>query len=115
MKYTVSLKENRVFRRLYAKGRSAVSPTMVLYCRKNGRRENRLGLTTGTKLGHAVVRNRVHRLQEHRLSPGYDIVVVARVRAVYSRYAELERDFLRLAKKLQLLSPQGSDAEGEKP
>ena len=34
MKYTVSLKENRVFRRLYAKGRSAVSPTMVLYCRK---------------------------------------------------------------------------------
>ena len=29
--------------------------------------------------------------------------------------AELERDFLRLAKKLQLLSPQGSDAEGEKP
>ena len=122
MKYTVSLKENRVFRRLYAKGRSAVSPTMVLYCRKNGRRENRLGLTTGTKLGHAVVRNRVrrrlreiYRLQEHRLSPGYDFVVVARVRAVYSRYAELERDFLRLAKKLQLLSPQGSDAEGEKP
>lgn len=122
MKYTVSLKENRVFRRLYAKGRSAVSPTMVLYCRKNGRRENRLGLTTGTKLGHAVVRNRVrrrlreiYRLQEHRLSTGYDIVVVARVRAVYSRYAELERDFLRLAKKLQLLSPQGSDAEGEKP
>ena len=122
MKYTVSLKENRVFRRLYAKGRSAVSPTMVLYCRKNGRRENRLGLTTGTKLGHAVVRNRVrrrlreiYRLQEHRLSPGYDSVVVARVRAVYSRYAELERDFLRLAKKLQLLSPQGSDAEGEKP
>ena len=122
MKYTVSLKENRVFRRLYAKGRSAVSPTMVLYCRKNGRRENRLGLTTGTKLGHAVVRNRVrrrlreiYRLQEHRLSPGYDIVVGARGRAVYSRYAELERDFLRLAKKLQLLSPQGSGAEGEKP
>ena len=122
MKYTVSLKENRVFRRLYAKGRSAVSPTMVLYCRKNGRRENRLGLTTGTKLGHAVVRNRVrrrlreiYRLQEHRLTPGYDIVVVARDRAVYSRYAELERDFLRLAKKLPLLSPQGSDAEGEKP
>ena len=57
----------------------------------------------------------IYRLQEHRLSPGYDIVVVARVRAVYSRYAELERDFLRLAKKLQLLSPQGSDAEGEKP
>ena len=79
MKHTVSLKENRIFRRLYAKGKSAVAPTMVLYCRKNGRRESRLGLTTGTKLGHAVVRNRVrrrlreiYRLQEDKLLPGYD-------------------------------------------
>ena len=82
MKFTVSLKENRVFRRLYAKGKSAVAPTMVLYCRRNGRRESRLGLTTGTKLGHAVVRNKVrrrlreiYRLHEDRFAPGYDIVV----------------------------------------
>ena len=94
MKFTVSLKENRVFRRLYAKGKSAVAPTMVLYCRRNGRRESRLGLTTGTKLGHAVVRNKVrrrlreiYRLHEDRFAPGYDIVVVARVRAVHSSYA----------------------------
>ena len=112
MKFTVSLKENRVFRRLYAKGKSAVAPTMVLYCRRNGRRESRLGLTTGTKLGHAVVRNKVRRrLHEDRFVPGYDIVVVARVRAVHSSYAVLERDFLRLAKKLQLLPSQ----EGKKP
>ena len=114
MKFTVSLKENRVFRRLYAKGKSAVAPTMVLYCRRNGRRESRLGLTTGTKLGHAVVRNKVrrrlreiYRLHEDRFAPGYDIVV----RAVHSSYAVLERDFLRLAKKLQLLPSQ----EGKKP
>ena len=118
MKFTVSLKENRVFRRLYAKGKSAVAPTMVLYCRRNGRRESRLGRTTGTKLGHAVVRNKVrrrlreiYRLHEDRFAPGYDIVVVARVRAVHSSYAVLERDFLRLAKKLQLLPSQ----EGKKP
>ena len=114
MKYTVSLKENRVFRRLYAKGRSAVGPAMVLYCRKNGGQENRLGFTVGTKLGHAVVRNRVrrrlreiYRLNEHRLRPGYDIVVVARVRAVHSRYDKLERQFLSLASKLGLLSSEG--------
>lgn len=113
MKFTVSLKENRVFRRLYAKGKSAVAPTMVLYCRRNGRRQSRLGLTTGTKLGHAVVRNKVrrrlreiYRLHEDRFAPGYDIVVVARVRAVHSSYAVLERDFLRLAKKLQLFPSQ---------
>ena len=118
MKFTVSLKENRVFRRLYAKGKSAVAPTMVLYCRRNGRPENRLGITASTKLGHAVVRNRVrrrvreiYRLHEGELLPGHDIVVVARVRAVHSSYAVLERDFLRLAKKLQLLPSQ----EGKKP
>ena len=122
VKYTVSLKENRVFRRLYAKGKSAVAPTMVLYCRKTGRPQNRLGLTTGTKLGHAVVRNKVrrrlreiYRLHEDQLLPGYDIVVVARVRAVHSQYAQLERDFLRLAKKLQLLRPKGSSPEGKEP
>ena len=114
MKYTVSLKENRVFRRLYARGKSAVGPAMVLYCRKNGGKENRLGFTVSTKLGGAVVRNRVrrrlreiYRLNEHRLSPGYDIVVVARVRAVHSRFDQLERQFLSLASKLGLLSSEG--------
>lgn len=112
MKFTVSLKENRVFRSLYAKGKSEVGPSMVLYCRKNGRQKNRFGITVSTKLGKAVVRNRVrrrlreiYRLREEKLKPGYDIVVVARVRAVHSRYADLDKQFLRLAKKLQLLRP----------
>lgn len=112
MKYTVSLKENRVFRRLYAKGKSAVSPAMVLYCRKNGRKENRYGITVSTKLGKAVIRNRVrrrlreiYRLNEDKFFPGYDIVVVARGRAVHSQYADLNKQFLRLANKLQLLRP----------
>ena len=122
MKYTVSLKENRVFRRLYAKCKSAVGPAMVLYCRKNGRKENRFGITAGTKLGHAVVRNKVrrrlreiYRLNEDKLLPGYDIVVVAMVRAVHSRYADLDKQFLRLAKKLQLLRPQGDPPQEKEP
>lgn len=122
MKYTISLKENRIFRRLYAKGKSAVSPALVLYCRRNGRKENRFGITAGTKLGHAVVRNKVrrrlreiYRLNEDKLLPGYDIVIVARVRAVHSRYADLEKQFLRLAKKLQLLRAPEHPPEEKKP
>ena len=123
MKHTVSLKENRVFRRLYARGQNAVGPSMVLYCRKNGRRENRLGLTVGTKLGGAVVRNRVrrrlreiYRLHEDRLLPGRDIVIVARVRAVESPFADLESQFLRLAGKLKLLrgGEEGKDPKAGK-
>lgn len=58
MKHTVALKQNHEFRRLYSKGRSAVSPYFVLYCRPNRRSYSRLGITTGVKLGNAVKRNR---------------------------------------------------------
>ena len=110
MKNTVSLKGNRAFRRLYAKGRSAAGPSVVLYCRRNGSRINRLGLTVGTKVGKAVVRNRVrrrlreiYRLHEAQLRPGWDIVAVARTRAAEADYRELEAEFLRAAGKLGLL------------
>ena len=62
MKYSVSLKSNRDFRRLYSRGKQAVAPTMVLYTRKNRLKENRLGITTGKKLGNAVQRNRCRRV-----------------------------------------------------
>lgn len=113
MKQTVSLKLNHEFRRLYARGASAVSPWLVLYCRKNRLGYNRLGLTVGTKVGHAVVRNRVrrriresYRVNEDRFHQGYDLVVVARTRAAYARYAQLERALLQLAGKLNLLQPE---------
>ena len=115
MEHTVSIKQNHVFRRLYNKGMSAAAPCVAVYCRKNGRPGNRLGITVGTKLGHAVLRNRTrrrireaYRLNEGRLVLGYDIVVVARVRACHSRYAELQRQFLRTADKLGLLEGSGT-------
>ena len=88
MKHTVALKQNHEFRRLYSKGKSAVSPYFAVYCRKTKRPISRLGITTGLKLGNAVKRNRarrrireLYRTNENRLLPGYDIVVVARTRA----------------------------------
>ena len=110
MEHTVSLKQNHVFRRLYNKGKSAVNPCLALYCRKNGSNRSRLGLTVGFKVGNAVVRNRTrrrireaYRIHEDRFLPGYDLVVVARVRAGHSRYREVERSLLSLADKLGLL------------
>ena len=35
MKAAITVKENYEFRRIYHKGRSAVSPYMVVYCLKN--------------------------------------------------------------------------------
>ncbi|MFQ7452970.1 MAG: ribonuclease P protein component [Flavonifractor plautii] len=116
MEHTVSLKLNHVFRRLYGRGKSAVNPCLAVYCRKNNLGYSRLGLTVGVKLGKAVVRNRTrrrikeaYRIHEGAFLPGYDIVVVARVRAAHSRYRELERSLLSLADKLGLLRKEGPD------
>ena len=87
MKKNVTIKDNRIFRRMYSKGRSAVTPFMVVYCRPNGRRHNRLGVTVSTKLGSAVVRNRarrrlreIYRLAQPGMKQGYDVVLVPGLR-----------------------------------
>jgi len=105
--YSVSLKSNHIFRRLYAKGKRASSPRLVLYCRKNGSGGNRLGITVSVKLGHAVCRNRikrrlreVYRTNETRFAPGWDIILMARAPAVKAPYSVLETDVLRLAEQL---------------
>ena len=105
-----TLKKNSDFRRLYAKGKSAVTPYMVVYCRKNREPCNRLGYTVSTRLGHAVVRNRVRRrlreicrLNAHKLRTGYDMVIVARSRCVGAEYAKMEKSFLTACGKLGLL------------
>ena len=110
MQFSSSLKFNHVFRRLYNKGDSCANRYLVVYCRKNGTKRNRIGLTVGAKLGHAVERNRlrrrlreIYRLNESRFRTGWDIIVVARSRAVTAEYAELEKAYLSLAAKLGLL------------
>lgn len=115
MEHTVSLKLNHMFRRLYGRGKSAVNPCLALYCRKNNLGYSRLGLTVGVKLGKAVVRNRTrrrireaYRLHESQFLPGYDLVVVARVKAGHSRYREIERSLLSLADRLGLLRKEGA-------
>ena len=66
-------------------------------------------MTVSTKLGHAVVRNRVRRrlreifrLNQVGLAQGYDMILVARTRAVGAEYRELERAFLNVCGKLGL-------------
>ena len=110
MQFTTSLKLNHVFRRLYAKGESAVGSFVVIYARRNGTQSSRLGITTGLKLGRAVDRNRArrrlrecYRLQESRLKRGYDVVLVARSRSVEGDFSQMEAAFLRQCKKLGLL------------
>ena len=112
MLFSVSLKQNHIFRRLY-RTPGAADSYMVLYARRNREGKNRVGFTVSKKLGHAVVRNRVrrrlrevYRLNEEKFAPGWDIVVVARSRAVDAPFAALTRSYLNLAKKAGILAPE---------
>ncbi len=110
MKAEVTVKENYEFRRIYRKGKSAVSPWLVLYCQRNRQGRTRLGVTVSTKLGKAVVRNRVRRrlreiwrLNQEVLQPGWDIILVARGRAVRTSYKKLNDSYLGLLAETGLL------------
>ncbi len=111
MKFTATLKKNYEFHRLYSKGKSAVTPFLVVYARKTRRPGNRIGFTVSTRLGKAVKRNRVrrrlreiYRLNESRFVPGTELVVVARARAVTATYRQLESAFLSACGRLGLLT-----------
>ena len=110
MKSACTLKKNSDFRRMYAKGKSSANRYLVVYCRRNGSDINRMGYTISTKLGGAVVRNRVRRrlreivrLNMPNMKTGRDIVVVARARAVGARYEELNKAYLSACTALGLL------------
>lgn len=113
MKRETTLKENYEFRRVYNKGKSGVSPFLVVYARPNRSGKNRLGVTVSTKLGKAVVRNRARRrlrelfrLSQGQMKQGYDVVLVARSRAVTASHHELSRAYRKLCEKLELMEKQ---------
>ena len=109
MKYSCPLKLNHIFQRLY-RTNGCANGMLVLYARKNRTSTNRVGITVSKKLGHAVVRNRVrrrlrevYRLNEDRIAPGWDIVLVARTRAIHENFQKLTDGFLQLAEKAGIL------------
>ena len=92
-----SIKLNSDFHRIYARGKSAVSPCVVIYCRKNRLGTNRFGFTVSKKLGKAV------RLNGARTEQGYDLILVARGRAAEADYHRLEADVLNCLERLRLM------------
>ena len=108
MKKTESITQNFIFRALYRRGRQVSCKTMVVYMGKNRLKTvNRLGLTVSTKLGCAVVRNRVrrrlreaYRIAEDSLDTGFDIVIAARSACENADFSVIRQDmrdaFVRL-------------------
>lgn len=110
MKKIVSLHQNREFKRLYARGKSAVGRLVVVYYKKNAAAGGRLGITVSKKLGKAVVRSRVrriireaYRLEGESLLPEIDMVIVARGRAVKAKCQDIQNELCTLWTKEGLM------------
>jgi ribonuclease P protein component len=105
-----TLKENRDFSFLYRKGKSLVTPVVVIYYRKNNRNTIRYGITTGKKIGNAVKRNRARRIIRAAFTQiipefkeNYDFVFVARGKTPFVKSTDVKKAMLRQFRENKLI------------
>lgn len=110
MEKIVSLRRNREFRRVYAKGKYFSSSSLVTYALRNRLGTLRLGITTSKKIGNAVKRNRArrvirvaYRMLKQKLSGSFDVVVVARSKATEAKSGDIFKELSYSMKKLGLI------------
>jgi len=89
----------------------AVDPLLALALR-NQVGTTRMGFTVTTKVGNAVVRNRIrrrlrelYRQRRASLPDGVDVVIVARASAPDADFQKLSRAFDQVASRLRSLFP----------
>lgn len=106
----ITLKENRDFKRLYSKGKSYVSPGLVVYVYKNKSKNKRFGITTSKKTGTAVLRSRSRRVIREayyalydNIKDGYDFVFVARAKTPKLKSYDILRFMKEQLKKAGVL------------
>jgi len=99
---TARLRKRAEFLKLSRGGAKLHSASFVILTRSNSRSENRLGVTVSSKVGNAVVRNRVKRrvreyFRRHRaeLPQGADILIIARPGAAGASSERLDGELRR--------------------
>lgn len=88
MRKTHRVKSEKDFQKVFHEGESKANRQFVVYqLPKKGQNHFRVGISVGTKLGNAVVRNKIKRRIRHALSeldkenyfePALDFIVIAR-------------------------------------
>src|SRR5215831_681484 len=80
-------------------GKKIYGPHFLIITRPNERGEARLGVTVSSKVGNAVVRNRVKRLlrecfrrYRHQIVPNQDVLIIARKSAVNLSWCNVESE-----------------------
>ncbi len=98
------------FKQVQLQSRSRAHPLLLLRYRRNDLDRTRYGISTGRKIGSAVVRNAVRRrlrsvLREldPLMSRGFDVLIVARAAAATARQSELDAALRQLLRSAGLL------------
>lgn len=109
------LTRNSDFRRAYNRGKSFVTPLVVVYVVKNRLPVTRVGITTSKKVGNAVTRSRARRVLREAYRPlapraakGYDLVLVARGRTPGAKSTQVGRHIEAKLKEAGLLEKRGT-------
>ena len=111
MQRKLRLRNREDFSRIYRQGRSFANSQFVVYWRKRPETEQfRLGISASSKLGGAVVRNRLRRmvkeivrLNAHKLNDETDLILIVRKPALSLPYIEMEKSVLHVLRKAGLL------------
>ena len=126
------IKENHLYQKAYAKGKSAPGKYVAVYTlpdRQNHRYVkadpchrplNRLGLTTGKKIGGAVVRSRARRLMreayrlienEGAILHGNLIVIAARAKIADASMQDVQKDLRKCLCRVGLIAKAAKEDE----
>lgn len=116
------IKQGRDFGRTKTDGKRLAQGCLILnWVDSQPAFSSRLGVITGRKIGHAVVRSRARRLlreafrlNQGRLSRPVDLVLVARGSIVGKAFGDVQKDFLAALKKAHLYREEARAPGGEK-
>ncbi|HAJ33130.1 MAG TPA: ribonuclease P protein component [Candidatus Atribacteria bacterium] len=97
------LSKTSEFRKIFSEGRRTEGKNLIIFILKNDYNFNRPGIIIKKETGKAVVRNKIKRrlreafrLINKKLSPGYDIIVLAKNNIKESDYFEICHDLENL-------------------
>ena len=123
-----AITENHLYSKAYSKGKRAVTSALAVYilpdyaakrlakAHPQKKTVNRIGLTTSTKLGGAVVRSRCRRImreglrsleKEKALKRGFLIIIAARSASVGLKSTEIKNQLDFAFNKLGMYSDEG--------
>ncbi len=108
MKKINIVKNNREFNDIIKTGRYAKSKSLVIYYKENNLNIYRFGISVGTKIGNAVIRNRIKRqmrnivdIYKKNYQIGRDYIIIVRNSYLDLNSEDAKNNFIELISKIK--------------